>query len=478
MKLFNSLSRKIEDFKPIKTGEVSFYACGPTVYDYMHIGNLRKFVFDDTLRRVLTAAGYKVKQVINITDVGHLVSDADEGEDKLETGAKREKKTVWDVANYYTEAFKSDAQKLNILLPSGYKGQVDNYARATDFIDAQIDIVKLLLAKDIAYQTKQAIYFDVTKLPSYGELTGQKLTEKEVAVRAEIVTDPAKRHPQDFAVWFFITGHFAKHYLRWPSPWGDGFPGWHLECSAIIHATLGDPIDIHTGGVDNIGTHHVNEMAQTEAAFGHKLANYWLHSEHLIVDDQKMSKSLGNFLTLEDIIVKGFEPMALRLLFLQAHYRSQLNFTWDSIEAAAKNLMSLRAFSDLRFQAQPYATLIGDDYFQNQTIAMLDNLSNDLATPAALAKLDEIVDWVSSHGVHPTRTLGQLNEFLKFLDQVFGLGLLKPKDISTQQKELITKREEARASNDFSAADHLREQLNKQGLEINDTQLGPIWYRT
>ncbi|HEX3082537.1 MAG TPA: cysteine--tRNA ligase, partial [Candidatus Saccharimonadia bacterium] len=245
MKLYNSLTRQIQPLKPEKPGEVSLYTCGPTVYNYYHIGNLRNAVFNDTLRRTLEASGLEVKHVMNITDVGHLVSDADEGEDKLEKGAAREGKTVWEVAEHYTEAFKADMAAMNVLPPSvnphREKNQSDPYARATDFISEQIDMVKALIDKGFAYQTKQAIYFDVTKLHSYGELSGQKLSDKEVAARSDVVTDPDKLHPQDFAVWFFTVGRYADHSMKWLSPWGEGFPGWHLECSAIIHATLGDP---------------------------------------------------------------------------------------------------------------------------------------------------------------------------------------------------------------------------------------------
>jgi cysteinyl-tRNA synthetase len=286
IKVFNTLTRRIEDFKPISEEVVTLYTCGPTVYDYQHIGNFRKLVFDDTLRRTLSSSGYNVKHVMNITDVGHLVSDADEGEDKLEKGATREGKTVWQVAEHFTQAFKQDSDKLNILKPNGYKGENDNYARATDFINEQIDLIKILISKDFAYISENAIYFDVAKLPDYGELSGQKLSDKEVGVREEVVTDSNKRSPQDFALWFFLKGHYQHHAMHWPSPWGNGFPGWHLECSAIIHTLLKDPIDIHTGGVDLIGVHHTNEIAQTEAAYGNKLANYWVHSEHLLVDGQ------------------------------------------------------------------------------------------------------------------------------------------------------------------------------------------------
>ena len=461
MKLYNTLTRKLEDFRSLKPGEVKLYTCGPTVYDYMHIGNLRKFVFDDNLRRALESSDLKVKHVMNITDVGHLVSDEDEGEDKLEKGARREGKAVWEVAEHYIKAFEQDMVALNILPPNVHpQGKV--YARATDFIDEQIAMVKLLLDKNFAYQTEQAIYFDVTKLPSYGQLTGQKLADKEEGARSDVVTDKNKRHPQDFAIWFFATGRFADHEMRWPSPWGEGFPGWHLECSAIIHALLGEPLDIHTGGVDNIGTHHVNEMAQTEAAFGAKLANYWLHSEHLLANNQKMSKSLGNFYTLADATKKGFEPLALRLLYLQAHYRSQMNFTWEALEAASALFKNLQAWADLVHQTDNAKT--GDEAALLEQIKTA--LDDDLNTPRAVAAISQYSDRAA-----PTA------ELLEQLDGLFGLELAGRPDITAEQKELIKQREAARAAKDWGKADELRRELAAQKIEINDTAAGPLWSR-
>lgn len=474
MKLFNTLGRRMEDFKPIKDGQVSLYTCGPTVYDYAQLGNLRSFVFDDTLRRMLATSGLEVKHVMNITDVGHLASDMDEGQDKLEKGAEREGKSVWDVANFYTEAFIKDAAALNILPPNGYSGKNGPYARATDFIDEQIDIVKLLVDKGFAYQTKQAIYFDVKKLPSYGELSGQKLEDKEVGARQDVVTDQQKRSPQDFALWFFRVGRFAHHSMYWPSPWGDGFPGWHLECSAIIHATLGDPVDIHTGGVDHIGTHHTNETAQTEAAFGHKLANIWMHNEFLLADGQKMAKSAGNFYTLADVTKRGYEPLALRLLFLQAHYRSQQNFTWEALEGAQNRLASLRAWADRRWQAIESAPS------QAQAISrakqqVLAALHNDLNTPEALAALNDIID--TAEALNPT-DVQAFTELLEYLDEVFGLNLSASADISAKQKRLIGERQAAREAQDWQKADALRQELAEQAIDINDTKYGSTWSRS
>lgn len=457
MKFYNTFGRQIEDFQSIVDNKVKLYTCGPTVYDYPHIGNLRSFVFDDTLRRALQVGGYEVSHVMNITDVGHLVSDEDEGEDKLEAGAGRENKSVQEVAEMYTNAFLEDVKDLNILEPNAYHGPRGDYAFATDFIPQQIEVVKTLLEKGYAYQTESAIYFDVSKLDDYGKLSGQKLSEKEVAARSDVVTDPAKRHPQDFALWFFTVGRFAKHDMHWSSPWGEGFPGWHLECSAIIHATLGEPIDIHTGGVDHIGTHHTNEIAQTEAAFGVKLSDYWLHNEHLMVDGQKMSKSLRNFYTLKDVVDKGFDPLALRLLFLQSHYRTQANFTWEVLEAAAAALNNLRAWADLCFQKD---SEIPKEKLEDIKAAVFD----DLNTPRALALMAELGS--------PDKAV------LELLDDLFGLRLSERKDIADDQKGLIKQRETARQSSDWRLADELRQHLSKDGIELNDTPDGSIWYRT
>ncbi len=469
MKFYNTLNRKTEDFKAIKSEVVSLYTCGPTVYDYAHIGNLRAFIFDDTLRRVLEASNYQVNHVMNITDVGHLVSDDDEGEDKLEKGALREGKTVWDVAKHYTDAFLSDMKALNILHPNGNN---NHYAKATDFIDQQATMVQQLLDKGFAYQTKQAIYFDVTKLADYGKLSGQKLEEKTVGARDEVITDADKKHPYDFAVWFFATGRFKDHSMRWPSPWGQGFPGWHLECSAIIHATLGEPIDIHTGGVDHIGTHHTNEIAQTEAAFGKSLANYWLHNEHLLVDDKKMSKSLGNFYTLDGLVKKSYNPLAFRLLMLQSHYRSQANFSWDALTAAQNSLHNFQQWSDLQFQNLTSEALTKSYQQDNQTI--LENLQNDLATPEALSVINQMVNKVDRLGADSAAVA----ESAKLIDSLLGLKLLDRQDITTEQRELLNQRQVSRDRNEWAKADEIRTQLEGQGIGIKDTSQKQVWFRS
>lgn len=464
MEIYNTASRQVETFKPIKSGEVKLYTCGPTVYDYAQIGNLRAFVFDDTLRRVLQANGLDVRHVMNITDVGHLASDEDEGEDKLEKGAVRENKSVWEVADYFIKAFLNDVKALNILEPNAYVGPHGVYARATDFIEAQIDLVKQLVDKGFAYKTEQAIYFDVSKLSDYGKLTGQKLSEKETAARAEVVTDSHKRHPQDFAVWFFTVGRFTNHSMHWPSPWGDGFPGWHLECSAIIHSTLGEPIDIHTGGVDHIGTHHTNEIAQTEAAYGVKLANYWMHNEHLLIDGQKMSKSKANYYTLKDVIDRGYDPLALRLLFLQSHYRSQANFSWEALDGAQASLKNLQAWADSSKQtALPAMDHTAIQRLQSEIKA---RMSDDLNSAQALAQISEFVDKAAPS-----------EELLREIDNILGLGLSRRSDLMPDQKALIEERERARQAKDWNRSDELRNKLVEDGIELNDTPSGPLWRR-
>ncbi|OGL37017.1 cysteine--tRNA ligase [Candidatus Saccharibacteria bacterium RIFCSPHIGHO2_12_FULL_49_19] len=466
MKIYNTLTRKNEEFKALLDKAVTFYSCGPTVYDHQTIGNLRTYVLYDTLRRVLEAEGLEVKHVMNITDVGHLTSDGDEGEDKLEKGAKSSGKTVWEVAGENTEEFKRNLEQLNVSLP--------RLAKATDFIEQQIAMVQTLLDKGFAYQTDQAIYFDVSKLDSYGRLTGQKLTDKEVGARAEVVVDENKRHPQDFALWFFLVGRFANHEMNWASPWGQGFPGWHLECSAIVHSTLGDPIDIHSGAVDLIGTHHTNEMAQTEAAYGNSLANYWVHGEHLLVDGRRMGKSLGNFYTIKDVTDKGYEPLSLRLLYLQAHYRTQLNFTWRALSAAEAHLKNLQAWADLKFQSHLGHKNRAADVYGWALDKIKVELNNDLNTPQALSELSKLVALAEHEGVDTQK----LQPFLEQIDRLFGLRLAGRQDIGEVAKSLIAQRESARLTKDWVKADQLRRQLSDQGIEINDTEHGPIWSRS
>jgi len=462
MQLYNTLTRKKQSLQLLKASHIKLYTCGPTVYSYYHIGNLRNAVFNDTLKRVLKLNGYHVDHIMNITDVGHLSSDADEGDDKLQSRANEEGKTVWEVAEYYTEAFKRDMTAMNVLPPV-------RYVKATATIERQIEMVQTLLDKGFAYVSEQAVYFDVTKLSDYGKLTGQRLDQKEVGARSEVVTDSDKRNPADFALWFFAIGHFADHTMRWPSPWGDGFPGWHLECSAIIEAELGITIDIHTGGVDHIGTHHTNEIAQSEAAHdGAPLAHYWVHNEHLLVDGTKMSKSLGNTYRLADVTGRGFSPMALRLLYLQSHYRSQQNFTWESLQAAANYLERLQTWSDAQFQS---AGTLSDEAFSQADAAIKNALNDDLNTPQALAALGGLIDAMERDNLLPTP------EQVAWADEWLGLELSQRQDLTPEQKAVLAEREGARKAKDYATGDKARDSLRAEGIDIEDTASGPRWHR-
>ncbi len=453
LKLYNTLTKKADEFKPLDRSEVRVYTCGPTVYDFAHIGNLRSYIFADLLRRALQYNGYKVKYGMNITDVGHLVGDADEGEDKMEVGARREGKSPLEVAKFYEKRFLEDIKALNI-------EKADEIIRATETIPEQIEIIKQLEAKGFIYQDSSAIYFDTSKLPNYGQLSGQKLSDKKVGAREEVVVDTNKRNPQDFALWFFLTGRYKDHVLHWPSPWGEGFPGWHIECSAISRKILGQPFDIHTGAVDLIGTHHTNEIAQSEAAFGVPLANLWMHGEFLLIDEGRMGKSEGNAYTLDYLKEKGFSAMDFRYLCLTANYRTQLNFTWESLQGASSALNKLYDF--VREAGEPKIGCAG--YEQD----FLNAINDDLNLPKALSIAWDMI----GNQEYPTEA--KLKSLLKF-DQVLGLNLDKPPlvEIPDQVKQLVKERETARKTKNFSKSDEIRKQIADLGFEVEDTATGP-----
>lgn len=471
LSLYNTLGRKIEEFHPLKKGTVGLYTCGPTVYHFAHIGNLRTYAFNDILERVLRYNGYRVNRVMNITDVGHLTSDADEGEDKMERNAKTAK-DVLAVARKYTKAFLADSKALNIVRPK-------TIAPATKFIKEQIVLAKTLEERRFAYETSQALYFDVTKLFDYGKLTGQTLADKSVGARDEVVADPEKHHPADFALWFKLTGRFANHLLRWPSPWGPGFPGWHIECSAIGEHVLGQPFDIHTGGVDHIGTHHTNEIAQSEAAYGKPLANIWMHGEHLVVNGAKMAKSAGSFYVLADIVEKGFHPLAFRYFVLGAHYRTQLNFTWDALRGAANALAGLRqSVTEIQY-AHRFGKRSPTNRAQKaleETLAagyaarFLEAVNNDLNLPQALAAMWEVL---KTGTIGPVRKLDLLSRF----DAVLGLDLVPPfTPPKTYRKALALKKEyeECRTNKQFTQSDALRKKIEALGYRVKDTTHGSL----
>lgn len=449
LKLFNSLTRKIEEFKPLHDKEVGFYACGPTVYDYAHIGNLRTMILNDLLHRTFIYDGYKVQFVMNITDVGHLTSDADTGEDKMEKNAKTAD-DVMAVAQKYEKAFYDNLAALNIL-------PADKYPKASHHIQEQIDLIQKLIDKGYAYESDEAVYFDVSKFPDYNKLIGQNLEDMLLGARQEVVKDPKKKNPIDFVLWFKTVGRYQNHILRWPAPWGEGFPGWHIECSAMSALYLGQPFDIHTGGIDLRFPHHTNEIAQSEAATGKPLANFWVHGEHLLLDRGKMAKSEGTGLTLESIVDKGFNPLAYRYLVLTSHYRSKLNFTWDSLTGAQNALNNL--YSEISTYDKPGKILSEYDEKFSEAI------DNDLETPQAVATVWDLVKSENESG-------DKLATLFKF-DEVLGLKLKEiweaAKAIPDTVRELIDQREAARKEKDFVRSDELRRAIESNGYIVEDT---------
>lgn len=462
MKLYNTLTRKVETFKPSNPPQVTFYSCGPTVYDYTHIGHMRTYTNNDLLKRTLNYLGYKVKHVMNITDVGHLTGDDDSGEDKIEKGAKKIGKTVWQVAEFYTDYFFKTINALNIIKP-------EIICKATDHILQMIEMIKKLEEKGYTYKTKEAIYFDVSKFKKYGQLSHQKLEEKIKGAREEVHIDNDKRNPADFSLWFFRVGRFANHTMHWPSFWGDGFPGWHIECSAMSSFYLETPIDIHSGGVDHIPIHHENEIAQSEACFGKTFVKYWFHNNFLTVDNQKMSKSLGNFYTLSDLKKKNIHPLAIRYLFLQSHYRQIQNFTWQAAQSASeayqklKNLVSqLKKSGDKqKGKLSPQA----EDFKKK----FKDYISDDLKIPQALALMWQML----KSNLARQEKLALIFDF----DQVFGLKLdsikkEKEEKIPQKIKKLADERFLAKQKKDFKKADEIREKIQKLGYLLIDEKEG------
>ncbi len=457
MRLYNTISKKIEEFAPLDPPHVRFYTCGPTVYDYVQIGNIRTFISTDILRRVLIYNNYDVKQVMNITDVGHLTGDVDTGEDKLEKGAQKQNKSVWEVATYFTDYFFKSVDQLNIIRP-------DIVCRATEHVPVMIELIERLEAKGLIYTTDQAVYFDTGAFHTYGVLTTQKRGDKLIGARAEIVVDSAKKNPSDFALWFKRVGRFAHHVMHWDSPWGDGFPGWHIECSAMSMKYLGDTLDIHAGGIDLIPVHHENEIAQSEGATGKQFVRSWFHSEFLLVEGEKMSKSLNNFYTIDDIKKKGIHPLALRYLFLQSHYRTQMNFTWDALLSANRGYKRLLdTVSILKKQTQRHSLSeekLND--LNDYRSRFNDALSNDLQTSLAVSIMHELIKSnVPSHDKY---------ELLLEFDRVLGLSFASVIDeiIPDEVISLAEQRKKAREKKEFVHADTLRKKIIKLGYDIED----------
>ena len=450
LRLFDTYTRSLRDFAPLQPAVVSMYACGPTVYDYAHIGNLRTYIFEDVLRRVLDFNGYPVTHVMNITDVGHLVSDADTGEDKMEKGSRRTGKSAWEIAEFYTQAFKEDLQHLNILEPT-------RWCRATDHIPEQIEAIRCLEAKGFTYRTSDGIYFDTAKLPTYGYLARLDIAGLHAGMRVDM---GEKRNPTDFALWKFSPLDH-KRQMEWESPWGIGFPGWHIECSAMSTKYLGAFFDIHCGGEDHISVHHTNEIAQTEACHGTHLANFWLHGHFLQLDEAKMAKSAGDFLRVPTLIERGYDPLAYRFFCLSAHYRAKLNFTWDSLDGAATALQRLRLAAH-SWGPPDKADLSYVERFTEQ-------VNDDLNLPRAVA-----VTWDLVKSDLPAAT--KKATLLQF-DRVLGLRLAEWQPTEEAVPEalmtLLQQRQQARAEKRWKDADELREQVKVAGYEIEDTPQGP-----
>jgi cysteinyl-tRNA synthetase len=472
MKLYNTLTRKVEEFTTLEDKEVKMYTCGVTVYSQPQIGNWVAYIYSDILTRVLQASGYEVTRIQNITDVGHLVSDDDSGEDKMEKGAKKEGLTAWQVADKYIEIADREAfEWLNLKRPT-------KLIRATDLIAEQIAFVKKLEEKGYTYQIEDGIYFDTSKLSDYGKLARLDIEGLEAGARVDV---KGKKNKTDFALWKFSPKD-QKRDMQWESPWGIGFPGWHLECSVIAYENLGEQIDLHTGGIDHIPVHHTNEIAQTESVTNKQFSKFWFHNNHIKINGTKLSKSLGNSYTLQDILDKGFSLEAFKLMVLSSSYRTEGNFTWEILEAAQNRLNNWQAAADHRWQiSEAEQTEEGQTSAQEEAIItatqqVLLALQDDLDTPLALSVIDEVLNRAEKEGLS-AQSATSFEKMLTEINQLLGINLLKP-DTTDEQKQLIKDRETARAVKDWAKSDEVRNQLKAEHLEVRDTPHGPIWSRT
>ena len=479
LSLYNTLTRRKEVFTSIEPGKVRMYTCGPTVYNYAHIGNLRSYIFADVTRRALEYFGYVVPQVMNVTDVGHLTGDVDAGEDKMEVEARKEGRDIWEIARYFEQVFFEDIERLNIEPPA-------IKCRATEHVPEMIALVEKLFERGHAYETAQAVYFDISTFPKYTELSRQSLEDKLTAARDEVQEDSEKRAPADFALWFKAVGRFENHIMRWDSPWGVGFPGWHIECSAMSMKYLGETLDIHTGGEDHIWVHHPNEIAQSEGATRKKFVRFWMHGAFLVVsslgrdfkslpseedNDKRMGKSEGNFLRLQTLIDKGYDPLAYRFMCYSAHYRAKLKFTWEAMESAVSGYKNLQDFvaraKQIGGEEQPWVAEHREKF--------RDAVADDLNMPQAMAAVNELIreaDRRAEDGV-----LDALYDF----DRVLGLRLResaeRATDVDAEIEGLIKEREKARAAKNWARADEIRKELSGRGIALEDTPSGTLWRR-
>lgn len=457
LKVYNTLSRKKEEFKPLVGNTVRMYSCGPTVYNYAHIGNLRTYIFMDILRRTLRYDGYKIKGVMNITDVGHLLSDRDDGEDKMATAAKREQKSPYEIADYYAGVFYTDIDKLNISRP-------EIIAKATDHINDMIEYVKALVDKGYGYETSDGIYFDISKFKEYGKLSRLNLDEQIAGARVEVNSE--KRHPADFALWKKAE---PEHIMQWESPWGMGYPGWHIECSTMSKKYLGDVFDIHTGGVDHIPVHHENEIAQSEALEDKKTVDYWMHGEFMLVNNGKMSKSLGNTYRISQLEEMGYTALDFRYFCLNAHYRKKLNFTFEGLDAAKKSYERLLG-ALYQHKTSPKST--DEEKLARYKKEFEDAINDDLNIPMALGVLWKMVREEKSKDIY---------KLALDMDKVFGLSLDKAKAVESDEAEsdtpdevtaLVNERSEAKKAKNYALADEIRAKISALGYAVTDTKDG------
>ncbi|WMJ22456.1 cysteine--tRNA ligase [Paludicola sp. MB14-C6] len=458
MQLYNTLTRREEEFKTIEPNKVRMYTCGPTVYNFAHIGNLRTYIHEDILQKTLEYLGYDVKRVMNITDVGHLESDADDGEDKMLKGALRENKTVWEIADFYTQAFFSDCSKLNIKKPT-------ILGKATDYIDDYIAFIKALENKGFTYFENGNVYFDISKKEDYTKLSGMNLDELQTAARDDVTEDIHKRNPQDFVLWF-TKSKFENQAMKWDSPWGVGYPGWHIECSVISLKNLGNQMDIHCGGVDHIPVHHTNEIAQTESYTGENWVNYWWHGEFLLDKDGKMSKSKGEFLTVSLLEKKGFNPLSYRYFVLNSHYRKQLAFSFDSLKQAEN------AYNKLKNRVAALKNSADDNGAEGDTAKykalFTDCISDDLNTANAITVLFDVL---KADDINNKQKL----ELVKDFETVLSLGLFeeeKEEEIPQEILDLVAKRQQARKEKNFALADQIRDEIANSGYVVEETRQG------
>ena len=448
---YNTLTRKKEEFKPIEGDTARIYSCGPTVYNYAHIGNFRAYLFMDTLRRVLKYNGYKLKHVMNITDVGHLESDADEGEDKMLKAARRENRNPYEIAKYYTEIFLRDMDKLNIDRP-------EVICKATDHINEMIEFVQEILNNGYGYETSKGIYFDITKLDKYPILSNRNIEEQIAGARVDV--DPEKRNPHDFAIWIKAP---KEHIMKWDSPWGLCYPGWHIECSAMGRKYLGEKFDIHTGGIDHIPTHHENEIAQSKGATGKVPANYWMHCEFITVDGGKMSKSLGNTYTIDDLEKKGIPALAYKLFCFSSHYRNKINFTFETVEAAKIALNRLKEGYNKHLQGNEQ---VNENIIDEYKERFLEAINDDLNMPIAMSVVWDVIK-------NPVKSRKLATLLLDF-DKVLGLQIDKKDEIEIPEevKLLLEKRIEARNNKNWEESDRLRDKISEMGFLLRDSKDG------